>query len=64
MQNKYIGHRQIIHFIDGNKRVIENVIYIWENEMTHIVTFSGTEWIINKKNVLCVEKPKIKNVSE
>lgn len=49
-------HRQIIHFVEGTKRTIENVVYIWENEMTHILVDNGTEWIINKDNVLCVEK--------
>ena len=52
-------HNQIIHFVGGQKRYIRNVIYIWENEMTHILTLEGTEWIINKNNVLCVEKVKI-----
>jgi hypothetical protein len=49
---------QIIHFIGGIKRTIPDVVYVWENEMTHILTLEGTEWIINKNNVLCVEKPK------
>lgn len=49
-------HRQIIHFVEGTKRTIENVVYIWENEMTHILVDNGTEWIINKDNVLCVER--------
>ena len=46
---------QIIHFKGGYKRTIYNVEYIWENEMTHIVTADGIEWLINKDNVLCVE---------
>lgn len=49
-------HRQIIFFINGEKRTIDNVIKVWENEMVHIVTIDGAEWIINKKNVLCVKK--------
>lgn len=49
-------HRQIIHFVGGEKRTIENIVFIWENEMTHILVDNGTEWIINKKNVLCVER--------
>ena len=49
-------HDQIIHFIGGYKRSIFNVAYIWENEMTHVVTEAGVEWLINKDNVLCVEK--------
>jgi len=56
IKNQTIKHRQIIHFIGGTKRTIDNVVYIWENEMTHLLTEEGTEWVINKNNVLCVEK--------
>ena len=49
-------HDQVIHFINGYKRTIFNVAYIWENEMTHVITEAGVEWVINKDNVLCVEK--------
>jgi hypothetical protein len=48
-------HNQIIHFKDGLKRFIPNVVKVWENEMTHIQTDKGIEWIINKTNVNCVE---------
>jgi len=47
---------QIIHFIGGYKRTIKGIIDIWENEMTHLLTDRGIEWIINKNNVLAVEK--------
>ena len=59
MSNKnkqYPPHRQIIHFVGGVKRTIDNVVYIWENEMTHLLDAEGREWIINKNNVLCVER--------
>lgn len=46
---------QIIHFVGGIKRTIPNVIKVYENEMTHILTVEGIEWIINKNNVLAVE---------
>lgn len=49
-------HDQIIHFIGGYKRTIKDVIRVWENEWTHIITLDGKEWIINKNNVLCVER--------
>ena len=49
-------HDQIIHFINGSKRLIQGVVYIWENEMTHIVDYLGVEYIINKSNVLMVER--------
>ena len=48
---------QIIHFVNGYKRTIKNVVCVWENEMTHILTKEGTEWIINKEKVLAVEIP-------
>lgn len=54
--NEKAVHDQIIHFVGGHKRTIRNVIDVWENEMTHILTIEGKEWIINKSNVLCVER--------
>ena len=54
-------HRQIIHFVGGVKRTIENVVYVWENEMTHIMTEEGVEWVVNKSNVLCVERVPYKD---
>ena len=52
----YQVHDQIIHFIDGHKRYIPQVKYIWENEMLHLVTENGSEFIVNKSNVLFVER--------
>jgi hypothetical protein len=49
-------HDQIIHFDNGEKRYIQGVVYIWENEMTHIVDYLGVEYIINKSKVLFVER--------
>lgn len=49
-------HDQIIHFINGEKRLIQGVKYVWENEMIHIVDYLGVEYIINKPNVLFVER--------
>jgi len=46
----------IIHFINGYKRTIPNVICVWENEAVHLLTLEGGEWIIYKDKVLCVEK--------
>ncbi len=46
---------QIIHFVGGYKRTIYNIVKVYENEMTHILTAEGIEWIINKNNVLAVE---------
>ena len=52
---------QIIHFIGGYKRTIYHIQNIWENEMIHIIDGGGIEWVINKNNVLCVEKIYEKN---
>ena len=49
-------HNQIIHFDNGEKRVIQGVVYIWENEMLHIVDYLGVEYIINKDRVLFTER--------
>jgi hypothetical protein len=51
-----IAQTQILHFKGGLKRTIRHIVDIWENEMVHLVTANGTEWIINKSNVLMVEK--------
>ena len=50
-----VGQTQIIHFKGGTKRTIEGVIKVYENEMVHLLTADGFEWIINKQNVLCIE---------
>lgn len=52
----YTIHDQIIHFIDGHKRTIKGVKYVWENEMLHLITENGNEFIINKNNVLFVQR--------
>jgi hypothetical protein len=49
-------HDQIIHFVGGIKRLIQGVLYVWENEMTHVVDYLGIEYVINKNNVLFVER--------
>lgn len=49
-------HTQIIHFDNGEKRVIQGVVYIWENEMLHIIDYLGMEYIINKSRVLFTER--------
>ena len=46
---------QIIHFVGGVKRTIKNIVKVEDNEMVHIFTAAGFEWIINKNNVLAVE---------
>ena len=52
----YTIHDQIIHFVGGSKRYIAGVQWIWENEMLHLLTINGTEFIINKDNVLFVQR--------
>lgn len=53
---EYTLHTQILHFDTGYKRTIKEVICVWENEMVHILTVKGVEWVINKKRILCAEK--------
>jgi hypothetical protein len=48
-------HNQIIHFKDGNKRFLKDVIKVWQNTWTHILLENGVEWIINPDNVLAIE---------
>ena len=50
------NHDQIVHFIGGTKRYIQGVTFVWENEMVHVVDYLGVEYIINKANVLFVER--------
>jgi Tfp pilus assembly ATPase PilU len=52
----YTVHDQIIHFVDGHKRYISRVKWIWENEMIHLITENDIEFIINKKNVLFIQR--------
>jgi len=49
-------HNQLIHFDNGEKRIIQGVVYIWENEMVHVVDYLGVEYIINKNRVLFIER--------
>ena len=48
-------HNQIIHFKDGVKRSLNNVVKVWQNTWTHIRLENGVEWIINPDNVLAIE---------
>jgi hypothetical protein len=52
----YTVHDQIIHFVDGHKRTIKGVKWIWENEMLHLVTENNNEFVINKDKVLFVQR--------
>lgn len=54
-------HTQILHFVGGIKRTIPNVIKVYENQMVHILTVEGIEWIVNKDNLLATEKLPEKN---
>lgn len=52
----YTTHDQIIHFVGGIKRYIKGVKYVYENEMTHLITENNQEFIINKDKVLFVQR--------
>lgn len=54
----YTVHDQIIHFEGGIKRYVSRVKYIYENEMTHLITENDQEFIINKSKVLFVQRYK------
>ena len=49
-------HDQILHFINGDKRLIQGVKFVWENQMIHIVDYLGIEYIVNKDNLLFTER--------
>jgi len=44
-------HHQIIHFVGGVKRLIQNVMYVWENEMVHIADELGVGMSIYQRNL-------------
>jgi len=48
---------QIIHFSNGNKRTIEHIIVasIKQGEFTKFRTTDNRMWLINTKNVDCLE---------
>jgi hypothetical protein len=52
----YTPHNQIIFFTNGSKRTIMRVKWIWENEMIHLVTENGIEFVINKDKVLFTQR--------
>lgn len=49
-------HSQIIHFDNGDKLLIQDVEYIWEKEMVHIVDIRGIEYVVNKHKVNYYER--------
>lgn len=46
---------QIIHFINGEKRTLFNVVGVKDNEFTHLKLEDGRKILINKDNVLMIE---------
>ena len=48
---------QIIHFMNGEKRTIENIITtsVKQGQFTKLETTDGRLIMINDKNVLCIE---------
>lgn len=50
------SHDQNIHFDNGEKLLIQNVKWVWEMEMVHIVDAIGVEYVINKHRILYFEK--------
>lgn len=46
---------QIIHFINGEKRSLFNVVGVKDNEFTHLKLEDGRKILVNKDNVLMIE---------
>lgn len=46
---------QIIHFINGEKRTLFNVVGVKDNEFTHLKLEDGRKILVNKDNVLMIE---------
>ena len=46
---------QIIHFINGDKRTLFDVVGVKDNEFTHLKLKDGRKILINKDNVLMIE---------
>ena len=50
------SHDQNIHFDNGEKLLIQNVKWIWEMEMVHIIDAVGVEYVLNKHRILYYER--------
>lgn len=46
---------QIIHFINGEKRTLFDVVGVKDNEFTHLKLADGRKVLVNKSNVLMIE---------
>lgn len=46
---------QILHFINGEKRTLFDVVGIKDNEFTHMKLKDGRKVIVNKNNLLMTE---------
>lgn len=48
-------HNQIIHFDNGTKATLLNIVKIWADTMVHMVLENGREYLINPERVLYSE---------
>lgn len=46
---------QILHFINGEKRTLFDVVGVKDNEFTHLKLADGRKILVNKSNVLMIE---------
>lgn len=46
---------QIIHFINGEKKTLFDVVGVKSNEFTHLKLADGRKVLVNNRNVLMVE---------
>lgn len=55
-KQRYTKHDQIVYFIDGSQRYINNVVSIYQNKWTHLITEDHQEFIVNPDKVLYVQR--------
>lgn len=44
-------HDQIIHFSNGRKATLLNIVKVWSDSFIHLVRDDGIEYIVNQNNV-------------
>lgn len=46
---------QVIHFVEGSKRTLFNIVGVKDNEFCHLMLEDGRKVLINRDNVLMIE---------
>lgn len=55
-KKRYTPHDQILFFEGGVQRYVNNVVQIWQNKWTHLITEDGQEFVVNPDKVLYVQR--------